>query len=115
MAVMKTSTPEQEHEASGSSDSQVEWQPDALPPPRNVRRTVPPKEQAEEIWERYHEENPNVSKEMFMKVINAPKCPMCGGPMYRMDAGAMGTAFAEGSLFGAFTKTYRCNLCGYLT
>lgn len=43
------------------------------------------------------------------------KCPNCGQLTgVRMDARQRGSAFAGGSLLGAFVKTYRCTSCEYL-
>jgi predicted RNA-binding Zn-ribbon protein involved in translation (DUF1610 family) len=93
------------------------------PPTPQVESTPTPavtpqrqsKSHADELFERFHQENPNVPKEAFMKALaNAVKCPMCGSYMVRMDASQRGRAFGQGNLLGAFAKTYRCDSCGYL-
>ena len=47
-------------------------------------------------------------------IFLGPRCPLCGGKLKRMDAGGRGTAFAQGNLLGAFSKTHRCINCGHL-
>ena len=42
-------------------------------------------------------------------------CPVCHvGNLAKMDAGSRGSAFGQGNLIGAFSKSHRCSNCGYL-
>lgn len=67
----------------------------------------------------FHDETDAQRRERIINdvVKNSLKgnCPVChAGTLCRMNAGSRGAAFGEGNLVGAFTKSVRCNKCGYL-
>ncbi len=57
-------------------------------------------------------------EQMISRIVREPRsgsCPACRiGDLCHMNAGTRGQAFGSGNLLGAFTKSHRCNHCGYL-